>query len=126
MFTLGKGAKGLAVRRRLDKPGWRSSDTAELVFDGCRVPAENLLGEEGRGFYSIMRNFQNERIAIAAMAIGESAKALELTLDYVKTRKAFGAPLWDKQTIRQRVPMLAPKVEAGRAVRAHAPSLEPR
>src|SRR5438046_7551052 len=86
MFIVEKGMKGFSVGRKLDKHGWRSSDTAELVFDGCRVPAGNLLGEEGRGFYSIMRNFQNERIAIGAMAIGESAKALELTLDYVKTR----------------------------------------
>lgn len=124
MFIVEKGMKGFSVGRKLDKHGWRSSDTAELVFDGCRVPAENLLGEEGRGFYSIMRNFQNERIAIGAMAIGESAKALELTLDYVKTRKAFGAPLWDKQAIRQRLAMLAAKVEAGRRLVWHAASLD--
>jgi acyl-CoA dehydrogenase len=124
MFIVEKGAKGFSVGRRLDKHGWRSSDTAELVFDGCRVPAENLLGEEGRGFYSIMRNFQNERIAIAAMAMGESAKALELTIEYVKTRKAFGAPLWDKQAIRQRLALLAAKVEAGRQLVRHAASLD--
>jgi acyl-CoA dehydrogenase len=124
MFIVEKGAKGFSVSRRLDKHGWRSSDTAELVFDGCRVPAQNLLGEEGRGFYSIMRNFQNERIAIGAMAIGESAKALEITLDYVKTRKAFGAPLWDKQAIRQRLAMLAAKVEAGRQLVRHAAALD--
>jgi acyl-CoA dehydrogenase len=124
MFVVEKGTKGFSAGRKLDKHGWRSSDTAELVFDGCRVPAENLLGEEGRGFYSIMRNFQNERIAIGAMAIGESAKALEITLDYVKTRKAFGAPLWDKQAIRQRLAMLAAKVEAGRRLVWHAASLD--
>jgi acyl-CoA dehydrogenase len=124
MFIVEKGAKGFSVGRRLDKHGWRSSDTAELVFDGCRVPAENLLGEEGRGFYSIMRNFQNERIAIGAMAVGESAKALELTLEYVKTRKAFGAPLWDKQALRQRLAMLAAKVEAGRQLVWHAATLD--
>ena len=124
MLIVEKGMKGFAVGRKLDKHGWRSSDTAELVFDDCRVPAANLLGEEGRGFYSIMRNFQNERIAIGAMAIGESAKALELTLDYVKTRKAFGAPLWDKQAIRQRLAMLAAKVEAGRQLVWHAAALD--
>ena len=124
MFIVEKGTKGFSVGRRLDKHGWRSSDTAELVFDGCRVPAQNLLGEEGRGFYSIMRNFQNERIAIGAMAIGESAKALEITLEYVKTRKAFGAPLWDKQALRQRLAMLAAKVEAGRQLVWHAASLD--
>ncbi len=124
MFIVEKGAKGFSVGRKLDKHGWRSSDTAELVFDGCRVPAANLLGEEGRGFYAIMNNFQNERIAIGSMAIGESAKALEITLEYVKTRKAFGAPLWDKQAIRQRLAMLAAKVEAGRQLVWHAASLD--
>ena len=114
MFIVEKGTPGLTVARPLEKMGWRSSDTAELVFDNCRVPAENLLGEEGRGFYAIMKNFQNERIALGAMAIGESAKALELTLEYVKQRKAFGAVLWDKQAIRQRLSMLAAKIEAGR------------
>ena len=114
MFIVEKGTPGLSVARPLEKMGWRSSDTAELVFDNCRVPAENLLGEEGRGFYAVMKNFQNERIALGAMAMGEASKALELTLDYVKQRKAFGAVLWDKQAIRQRLSMLAAKVEAGR------------
>ncbi len=124
IFAVEKGAQGFSVGRKLDKMGWRSSDTAELVFDGCRVPAANLLGDEGRGFYAIMKNFQNERIAIAAMAMGESARALELTLEYVRARKAFGAPLWDKQAIRQRVAMLAAKVEAGRQLVYHAASLD--
>ncbi|MEX2198172.1 MAG: acyl-CoA dehydrogenase family protein [Burkholderiales bacterium] len=114
IFIVEKGMPGFSVGRKLDKMGWRASDTAELVFDGCRVPAENLLGEENRGFYAIMKNFQNERMAIASMAMGEAAKALELTLEYVRTRKAFGAPLWDKQAIRQRLSMLAARVEAGR------------
>jgi acyl-CoA dehydrogenase len=114
IFIVEKGTQGFSVGRKLDKMGWRASDTAELVFDGCRVPAENLLGEENRGFYAIMKNFQNERMAIASMAMGEAAKAIELTLEYVRTRKAFGAPLWDKQAIRQRLSMLAARVEAGR------------
>jgi acyl-CoA dehydrogenase len=124
MFIVEKGTPGFSVGRKLDKHGWRSSDTAELVFDGCRVPAENVLGEEGRGFYAIMKNFQNERIAIGAMAVGESAKALEITIEHVKTRKAFGAPLWEKQAIRQRLAMLAAKVEAGRQLVWHAASLD--
>jgi acyl-CoA dehydrogenase len=124
MFIVEKGAPGFSVGRKLDKMGWRSSDTAELVFDDCRVPAANLLGEENRGFYAIMKNFQNERIAIAAMATGEAAKAIEITLDYVKTRKAFGAPLWDKQAIRQRLSMLAARVEAGRQLVRHAAAID--
>lgn len=114
MFIVEKGTPGFTVARPLEKMGWRSSDTAELVFQECRIPAENLLGEEGRGFYQVMKNFQNERIALGAQAMGEASKALEITLDYVKQRKAFGAVLWDKQAIRQRLSMLAAKVEAGR------------
>jgi len=114
MFLVEKGTPGFTVSRALDKHGWRSSDTAELAFDNCRIPAENILGEEGRGFYSIMKNFQNERIVLGAMAMGEAQAALDLTLDYVKTRKAFGAPLWDKQAIRQRLSMLAARVAAAR------------
>ena len=114
MFLIEKGTPGLRVARELDKHGWRSSDTAELVFEDCRIPAENVLGEEGQGFYAIMRNFQNERLVIGAMAMGEAQTASALTLDWLKTRKAFGAPLWEKQGIRQRLAMLAAKVEAGR------------
>ncbi|MFL4972870.1 MAG: acyl-CoA dehydrogenase family protein [Microvirga sp.] len=114
MFLVEKGTPGLSVGRTLDKHGWRSSDTAELHFDECRIPAENLLGEEGRGFYAIMRNFQNERLAIAAMALGEAQAAIELTLAWVRARRAFGATLWDKQAIRQKLAMLAARIEAGR------------
>ncbi len=114
MFLVEKGTPGFRVSRALDKHGWRSSDTAELVFEDCLVPHDAILGEEGRGFYAIMRNFQNERIVIGAMAIGEAQAALDLTLAYVKTRRAFGAPLWDKQAIRQRLAMRAAEVEAGR------------
>ena len=114
MFLVEKGAAGFRVGRALDKHGWRSSDTAELIFEDCTIPAENLLGEEGRGFYAIMKNFQNERLVLSAMAIGEAQAALDLTLDYVKARKAFGAPLWEKQTIRQRLAMLSARIDAGR------------
>ncbi|BAT60146.1 acyl-CoA dehydrogenase [Variibacter gotjawalensis] len=120
MFLVEKGTPGFTVSRALDKHGWRCSDTAELSFQDCRVPAENILGQEGRGFYAIMSNFQNERLTIGAMAMGESQAALDLTLDYVTTRKAFGAPLFDKQAIRQRLAMLSSKVEAGRQLVYHA------
>src|ERR1700736_4271974 len=93
MLLVEKGAPGFRVGRALDKQGWRSSDTAELLFEDCRVPVGNLLGEEGRGFYAIMRNFQNERIVIGAMAMGEAQAAIEITLDWVTQRQTFGAPL---------------------------------
>jgi acyl-CoA dehydrogenase len=120
MLLVEKGTPGFRVSRALDKHGWRSSDTAELLFEDCRVPAENLLGEEGQGFYAIMRNFQNERIVIGAMAMGEAQAAIEITLDWVTQRQAFGAPLWSKQAIRQRMAMLAAKVEAGRQLVYHS------
>jgi acyl-CoA dehydrogenase len=120
MLLVEKGAPGFRVGRALDKQGWRSSDTAELLFEDCRIPATNLLGEEGRGFYAIMRNFQNERIVIGAMAMGEALAAIEITLDWVTQRQTFGAPLWSRQAIRHRLAMLAAKVEAGRQLVYHA------
>ncbi|MBI1395034.1 MAG: acyl-CoA dehydrogenase [Betaproteobacteria bacterium] len=124
IFAVEKGTPGFGVGRALDKMGWRSSDTAELVFDDCRVPVENVLGDEHLGFYAIMRNFQNERVVLGAQALGEAQKAVELTLAYVKERQAFGHPLWDKQVIRQRLSMLAAKVEAGRQLVYHCAWLD--
>ncbi|MGB1388202.1 MAG: acyl-CoA dehydrogenase family protein [Paracoccaceae bacterium] len=115
IFLLEKGMSGFNVSRALDKHGWLSSDTAELSFEDVRVPATNVLGDEGRGFYAIMQNFQNERIVLGAMAMGEAQAAIDLTLDYVKNRSAFGEPLWKKQAIRQRLSMLAARVAAARS-----------
>ncbi|MCZ8255315.1 MAG: acyl-CoA dehydrogenase family protein [Polaromonas sp.] len=119
MFIVEKGTPGFTVGRALKKTGWLSSDTAELVFDNVRIPAGNLLGEEGKGFYSVMKNFQTERIALAAMAVGHCTQALQMTLDYVRQRQAFGATLWDKQTIRQRIAMLDAKTRAARQFMYH-------
>jgi acyl-CoA dehydrogenase len=116
MFIVEKGTPGFSVARPLKKHGWLSSDTAELAFDNCRIPAANLLGEENKGFYALMKNLQNERIVLGAQAMGEAAKAIELTLDWVTQRRAFGAPLWDKQAIRHRLAMLSARVEAARAL----------
>lgn len=119
MFIVEKGTPGFSVGRALRKTGWLSSDTAELVFDNVRIPAANLLGEEGKGFYSVMKNFQTERIALAAMAVGHCQRALEHTLDYVKQRQAFGATLWDQQVIRQRIAMLDARTRAARQFMYH-------
>jgi acyl-CoA dehydrogenase len=119
MFIVEKGTPGFTVGRALKKTGWLSSDTAELVFDNVRIPAGNLLGEEGKGFYSVMKNFQTERIALGAMAIGHCTQALKMTLDYVRQRKAFGATLWEQQTIRQRISMLDAKTRAARQFMYH-------
>jgi acyl-CoA dehydrogenase len=119
MFIVEKGTPGFSVGRALKKTGWLSSDTAELVLQDVRLPADALLGEEGKGFYSVMKNFQTERIALAAMAVGHCTQALKLTLDYVRERRAFGAPLFDKQVIRQRLAMLDAKVRAARSFMYH-------
>jgi len=114
LFLVERGTPGFAVGRRLEKMGWRSSDTAELSFTECRLPADALLGEEGGGFAALMRNVQNERLVLSAQALGEAQAALALTLEHVRQRKAFGAPLWDKQVIRQRLALLAARVESAR------------
>ena len=119
MFIVEKGTPGFSVSRQLDKQGWCSSDTAELVFDNCRIPARNLLGEENRGFYAVMSNFQIERIALGAMAVGHARTALRLTTEWTQQRKAFGGVLYDKQVIRQRLAMLASKTEAARTLLYH-------
>ena len=116
MFIVEKGAPGFRVARPLKKHGWLSSDTAELSFEDCRIPAANLLGEENKGFYSLVRNLQNERIVLGAQSMGEAARALEITLEWVTQRKAFGKTLWDQQAIRHRLALLSARVEAVRAL----------
>ena len=119
MFAVERGTPGFSVGRSLDKAGWRCSDTAELVFDGCRVPDEQRLGEVDRGFQAVMANFQTERIALGAMAVGHCTQALRLALDHVRQRRAFGATLWDKQAVRQRLAMLDAKTRAARQYLYH-------
>ena len=116
IFIVEKGTPGFSVAQQLDKAGWRSSDTAELVLDELRIPADQVLGEVDGGFYAIMQNFQNERLVLGAQAMGEAQRALEITLAYVKDRKAFGATLWDKQAIRQRLSQRWAEVAAARAL----------
>ncbi|MCI0677444.1 MAG: acyl-CoA dehydrogenase family protein [Actinobacteria bacterium] len=114
IFVVEQGTEGFASSRALEKMGWHSSNTAELVFDDVWVPDDHLIGEPNRGFYYIMTNFQNERLAIMGAAIGECQKALELTISYVKDRHAFGGPLWGKQAVRQKLAMRQAEVDAGR------------
>lgn len=114
IFAVEQGTPGFTASRSLKKMGWRSSNTAELILEDVWVPDDNLIGEENRGFYYIMENFQNERLAIMAASIGECQKAIELTVEYTKSRQAFGVPLWDKQVIRQRLAMRQAEVDAGR------------
>jgi acyl-CoA dehydrogenase len=119
IFAIERGTPGFRVGRALSKQGWLASDTAELVFEDCRVPAAHLIGAENGGFQAIMRNFQTERIALGSMAIGHCLTMLDLTYHYVNERRAFGATLWNKQAIRQRLSMLAARTEAARQLLYH-------
>ena len=114
MFLVERHTPGFAVSRTLDKMGMRASDTAELSFSDMRVPAENLLGREGVGFYEVMRVFQRERLVAGLHAVAMSERALEDTIAYVKERHAFGGPLSDKQVVRHKLADLATMIEAGR------------
>ena len=119
IFAIERGTPGFRVGRALSKQGWLASDTAELVFEDCRVPAAHLIGAENGGFQAIMRNFQTERIALGSMAIGHCLTMLDLTYHYVNERRAFGTTLWNKQAIRQRLSMLAARTEAARQLLYH-------
>ena len=94
--------------------GWWASDTAELFFQDCRVPAENLLGPENSGFFTIMANFQAERLSLAVMAYMTAQLALEECMVYVKERTTFGRPLSKHQVIRHKLAEMATQVEVAR------------
>jgi acyl-CoA dehydrogenase len=116
MFIVEKGNPGLKIARKFEKHGWRSSDTAELFLDDLFVPHDALLGEEGKGFYYIMSTFQNERLVVGALASGTSSKAIEITVDYLKQRQAFGKSLWEQPVVRNKLAWVASKAAAVRAL----------
>lgn len=120
MFLVPKGTEGFSVAKKLDKHGWRCSDTGELVLDDVWVPDDQLLGTPHRGFYETMRNFQNERMVLVGMGVGAAQAAIDLTLAYTQDRKAFGATLFDLGAIRQRMAMNQATVDAVRASMYHA------
>jgi len=116
MFLVERNTPGFTVSRTLDKMGMRASDTAELAFQDLRVPADHLLGREGVGFYEVMRVFQRERLVAGLHAIGMADRALDDTMAYVRERRAFGAPLSDKQVVRHKLADCATQLEAARAL----------
>ncbi|MBX7268370.1 acyl-CoA dehydrogenase family protein [Micromonospora sp. Llam7] len=93
LIAVETGTAGFTRGRRLAKVGLKANDTAELFFDDCRVPAENLVGTENHGFYHLMANLPRERISIAVAAVAAAERLLALTLDYARTREAFGRPI---------------------------------
>jgi acyl-CoA dehydrogenase len=115
-LILEKDMEGYSVSKKLEKMGWHASDTAELSFQDVFVPEENLLGEENRGFYLIMANFQWERLAMALGSVGSMQAILERTIDFALEREAFGRPIGKHQVIRHKIAAMAVKLEAGRAL----------
>jgi acyl-CoA dehydrogenase len=115
-----KGMEGFSVSKKLEKLGWHASDTAELAFQDVFVPEANLLGEENRGFYLIMANFQWERLAMALGAVGSMDAVLERTLEFASERRAFGRPIGQHQAIRHKLAEMAVKLEASRSLTYHA------
>lgn len=105
---------GFKVGAKLKKMGWWASDTAELYFDNCKVPAENLIGAENGGFYIIMENFQSERLSLAVMANITSEIALNEAMKYAKERQAFGKPLSGFQVTRHKLADMATLLTASK------------
>jgi acyl-CoA dehydrogenase len=125
--TGGEGAGGVSLlliegdtpglsRTKLKKMGWWASDTATLHFDACRVPVENLLGEEGQGFKLIMHNFNSERMGMAASCTAYARVCVEDAIAYARERKTFGKPISQHQVIRHKLVDMAQKVAASQAM----------
>src|SRR2546428_11463274 len=114
MFLVEREPPGSRAGRPLAKRGGRAGNPAELSFQDMRVPAENLLGREGVGFYEVMRVFQRERLVAGLHAFAMAERALEDTIAYVRERQAFGGPLSDKQAVRHKLAEMATDIEAGR------------
>jgi len=123
MFLVERGQPGFTVSRKLDKMGMRASDTAELTFNDCPVPAENLLGIQGRGFQQLAMGLQRERLMAAVLALSGAQQALDDTGTYLHERVAFGEPLANRQVLRHRVADMATEIEAARQLVYHAATL---
>ncbi|ATE76736.1 MULTISPECIES: acyl-CoA dehydrogenase family protein [Pseudomonas] len=114
LLLIEKGTPGFTVGRQLKKMGWWASDTAELFFDDCRVPASHLIGAENGGFACIMGNFQSERLALALMANMTAQLALEESLKWAGQREAFGKPIGKFQVLKHRLAEMATALEVSR------------
>jgi acyl-CoA dehydrogenase len=113
-FIVDREMPGVSVGKKFDKLGQRASDTAEIVFENVEVPAENLLGQEGQGFYLAMSVFDHSRPGVAAAAVGLQRRALEECVKYAKEREAFGVPIFQHQAIGHKIADMAINYEASR------------
>ena len=114
LLVIESNTPGYSVSEKLKKTGWWASDTAQIFFDNCRVPFQNLIGEENQGFYGIMENFQAERLQLAVMANMTSQIAVEESINYARCREAFGKPISGFQAIRHKIVDMATQAEVSR------------
>ena len=122
-FIVPTNAPGYVVARLEDKLGQHSSDTAQINFDNCRIPAENLIGAEGEGYKIALGGLEGGRIGIAAQSVGMARSAFECALEYAKQRESFGQPIFNHQAVGFRLAECATKIEAARQLIWHAASL---
>jgi acyl-CoA dehydrogenase len=110
---------GLQVSRKLDKMGWRSSDTAELTYTDVRVPAANLIGSENSGFAQIAAAFASERVGLAAQAYSSAQRCLDLTVEWCRNRETFGRPLISRQQVQNTLAEMARRIDVARVYTHH-------
>ena len=123
-FIVEKGTKGFRPGKKENKLGLRASDTAELIFEDCLIPAENLVGAEGNGFIDAMRVLDGGRISIAALSLGMAQGAYEAALNYSKQRKQFGRAISDFQAIQWKLADMATEIDAARLLTLRAASMK--
>jgi len=115
LFVVEAGTPGFKKGKKLRKIGQHANDTSELIFEDVRVPRTNLLGEEGKGFYYLMEKLQQERLLVAIQCMASAEKMLELTIDYVKQRQAFGTTISNFQNTQFKIAEMATELQIGRA-----------
>ena len=123
-FLVPTDTPGYVVSRLEEKMGQRASDTATIVFDDCRVPADHLLGQEGEGYKIALSNLEAGRIGIAAQSVGMARAAMDAAVKYAREREAFGVPLTEHQAVAFRLADMATQVEAARELTLHAAALK--
>ncbi|MDP3149883.1 MAG: acyl-CoA dehydrogenase [Ignavibacteria bacterium] len=123
-FLVEKGTEGFEQAKKEDKLGIRSSDTCSLTFTNCKVPAENIVWEEGKGFNFAMNTLNGGRIGIASQALGIAVASLEASIKYAKQRKAFGTEIANHQAIQFKIAEMATKVEAAKLLTLQAAALK--
>ncbi len=119
LLVIEKGTPGFEVSRKLEKMGWRSSDTAELSFTDVRVPAANLIGAENSGFAQIAQAFVAERVGLAAQAYSSAQRCLDLTLRWCRDRETFGRPLISRQSVQNTLAEMARRIDVARVYTHH-------